>query len=220
MGAEQNKQNVARFDQWARSYDRGRMTPWFTRGQAKILEAFGLEEDDRLLDIGCGTGWAVIRAAQTVPSGGACGIDLSPGMISRATDLADGLSNVEFRVADAESVPYPDESFNAVMCTNSFHHYANPARALSEMRRVLKPGGQLIIGDSDRGACLWVRLWDMVNRVFEKGHVRYHTVEELRQLLHEAGIERSELIASEHCHFQKGKLASATYVVRAVEEKS
>ena len=60
----------------------------------------------------------------------------------------------------------------------------------------------------------------MLNRMFEKGHVRYYTFHELRQLLRDAGIERSELIASEHHHFRKGKLASATYVVRVIEEKS
>ena len=220
MRAGENQQNVARFDRWAKSYDRGRLRSWFTDGQAEILEALDLQEDDWLLDVGCGTGWAVMQAAQMVPSGKACGIDLSPGMISRANDLADGFSTVEFKVADAESIPYPEQSFDAILCTNSFHHYSTPVRALSEMRRVLKPGGRLIIRDSDRGACRWVWFWDRLNRAFEKGHVRYHTRTEVFELLEQAGIKHTELIASEHSHFRRGKVGTAVYIIRATEDDS
>ena len=219
MRAGQNQQNVPRFDRWAKTYDRGRMRSWFTEGQAKTLEVLELKEDDWLLDVGCGTGWAVMQAARMVPGGRACGIDLSPGMISRANGLTDGLSNVGFKVGDAESIPYPDESFDAVMCTNSFHHYSAPVRALSEMRRVLKPGGRLVIQDSDRGACLWVKLWDLINRTFEKGHVRYYSPQEVFRLLEEAGVDRAELLAAEHSHFRNRKLGSAIYRIRGIETK-
>ena len=220
MAVKDNVQNVAKFDKWSGSYDSGRMTQWFTDGQARTIEAFGLKQDSTLLDVGCGTGWAVRQTAELVPDGKACGIDISPGMISRATEQAEGVANVEFKLADAESIPYRDETFDAVMCTNSFHHYSSPVMALREMRRVLKAGGQLMIRDPDRGACLWVRLWDTFNRAFEKGHVRYYTLREAQQTLEEAGFAKVELVAFEHRHFQKGKIGSAVYVIRATEVKS
>ena len=220
MSVKQNQQNVTMFNQWAKTYHEGRMRRWLRSGQAKTLEAAGLKEDDWLLDVGCGTGWAVMQAAQLVPNGKACGIDLSPGMISKAKELGGNLPNVEFQLADAEAIPYPEESFNGIICTNSFHHYSAPVRALTEMRRVLKPGGRLIIRDQDRGACIWVWFWDIIHRIFEKGHVRYYTSKEVFQLLAEAGLNRTELVASEHSHFRKGKIMSAIYAIRAIEEKS
>lgn len=220
MAVKENRQNVAKFDEWSKSYESGRMTGWFTDGQARTIEAFGLKQDSSLLDVGCGTGWAVRQAAELVPDGKACGIDISPGMISRAKEETEGTLNMEFKVADAESIPYDDNTFDAVMCTNSFHHYSSPVTALREMRRVLKAEGQLMIRDSDRGACLWVRFWDTFNRAFEKGHVQYYTREETRQTLIEAGFENVELVSFEHRHFQKGKIGSAIYVIRATEDKS
>lgn len=215
MSSAQNQQNVPRFDRWARSYERGRMSRWFTSGQARAIQVLGLGPDDWLLDVGCGTGWAVVHAAQRLPGGMACGIDLSPGMVARAQALAQGVHNVEFRVADAEAIPYPSGRFNAVICTNSFHHYAAPLKALQEMRRVLKPGGQLVILDSDRGRCLWVKLWDLFNSAFERGHVRYYTVTEVLQLLRGAGIRRAGVVETEHFHFRRGKIGYAVYAIRA-----
>lgn len=219
MSVKQNQQNVAKFDQWAKSYHGGRMDRWFTSGQGRVLEALDMKEDGWLLDIGCGTGWAVMEAARHLPDGKACGIDLSQGMVSRATKLADGLGNVEFQVADAESIPYPAESFDAAICTNSFHHYSEPVRALREIRRVLKPRGRLVLLDADRSGCSWVWLWDRFNRAFEKGHVKYYTHAEVFQVLGEAGFKQAELVSSEHHHFRNGKIGSATFMIRAIEEK-
>ncbi len=220
MSVEQNQQNAAMFNRWAKTYDWGRMSQWLTAVQTKTIGALGLKEDDWLLDVGCGTGWAVMQAAQIIPKGRACGIDLSSGMISRANELAADFLNVEFQEADAEAIPYPEESFNAVICTNSFHHYSAPVRALSEIRRVLIPGGRLVIQDQDRGACFWVWIWDIFHRIFEKGHVKYYTPKEIFQLLDEAGIKQAELVASEHSHFHKGKIISAIFAIRAIENKS
>ena len=220
MDREQNQQNVAKFDQWSKTYNRGRMSHWFTGGQANVLSFLEFEEDAWVLDVGCGTGWAVMKMAEAVPDGKACGIDISPGMVSRAGELAEGLTNVEFRVADSESIPYPDESFNAVICTNSFHHYSSPVQALREMRRVLRPGGQLLIRDSNRKGCWWVWLWDRFNRAFEKGHVQYHTQQEVFGFLETAGIKQAFLASWEHSHFRNGKIGSACYLILASKEAS
>ncbi len=215
MSVEHNQQNVARFDRWARTYDVGRISPWLSEGQRRVLEVLSLEPNTWLLDIGCGTGWAVIQAAQKIPRGMACGIDLSPGMIAQARRQTDGHSNIEFRLADAESIPYPAESFEAVMCTNSFHHYSDPLQALSEMRRVLKPKGELLLLDSNRGGCIWVWLWDRIHRISERGHVKYYSEQELLVLLRKAGFHDAVVVESNHGHFQHGKIGWAVSLLRA-----
>ncbi len=215
MSLEQNQRSVTKFNRWAKTYDRGRLNPWFSRGQARVLEALRLKAGDWLLDVGCGTGWAIIQAAQQIPNGRACGIDLSPQMIKGARDLAGGLSNVEFQVADAEAIPYPAETFDAVICTHSFHHYSDPTAALAEIHRVLKPGGQLVLLDSNRGACLWVWLCNQVLLAIEKGHVQYYTEEELFRLLLNAGFTLPTLIALNHGHFGHGKVGWAVCLISA-----
>ena len=144
-----------------------------------------------------------------------CGIDLSPAMIAQAERHIDAHSNVEFRLADAESIPYSAERFEAVICTNSFHHYSDPLRALSEMRRVLKPKGTLILLDSNRGGCIWVWLWDRMLRILEKGHVKYYTEKELLLLLRKAGFSDPVVLESDHGHFRKGKIGWALSLFRA-----
>ena len=213
LAVTDNLQNVDKFDRWSKSYNDDRMQKWFASGQAKTVDILSLREGDSLLDVGCGTGWAVTYAAGKLSKGKACGIDLSPGMIAQARKTAAEFSNVEFHVADAEAIPYPDGTFDAIVCTHSFHHYSNPVEALREMKRVLVRDGKLLIQDSDRSACLWVRLWDLFNRTFEKGHIKYYTRREALDLLRKAGFENVHVMDFEHRHLNKGKIGCATYVI-------
>lgn len=215
MSLEQNQSGIARFNRWAKIYDRGHLKTWLKEAQATAVEGLDLKADDWFLDVGCGTGWAVIQAAGRLPAGMACGIDFSPAMIQRAWQNAERLSNAQFGVADAEAIPYPDGRFSAVICTNSFHHYSDPVRALSEMRRVLRPGGRVLLVDANRGGCLWVWCWDRILRVCERSHVRYYTSAEIMRLMSDAGFVRVTLVATEHGHLRYGKVAWARSVIRA-----
>jgi ubiquinone/menaquinone biosynthesis C-methylase UbiE len=178
------------FDRRAGSYESGVTSRWRDPVQRESLEALRLGAEDRLLDVGCGTGAASRSAASVAAS--VVGIDLSPEMIRQADELADGLLNVHFEIADSEHLPFQDGAFTAVLCSNSFHHYPDPGRAVREMARVLAPGGRLVIGDacSDRTAA---RVADVFLRRFEPGHVRLHRSHELGSFLQGAGLSRVEL---------------------------
>jgi ubiquinone/menaquinone biosynthesis C-methylase UbiE len=141
---------------------------------------------DRLLDVGCGTGFASRTAAAVAAS--VIGIDLSPEMIREARELATGIDRVRFEVGDAEHLSFGDGEFTAVLCSNSFHHYPDPQRAVDEMARVLAASGRLVIGD----ACsdlLPARIADAFLRRFEPGHVRLHRSTELGAFLYRAGLK-------------------------------
>ncbi|WP_276850655.1 class I SAM-dependent methyltransferase [Enterocloster lavalensis] len=132
------------FDRLAKDYDDscdGRFVRCMYR--EVIRRAVSLP-GDRVLDLGCGNG-NLIRMLGEVKQVSCWGADLSPQMIREAgKNLGEG---VNLAVADAASLPYGDGQFDIVICNASFHHYTEPERAVEEIRRVLRTGGTLILGD-------------------------------------------------------------------------
>jgi ubiquinone/menaquinone biosynthesis C-methylase UbiE len=175
------------FDRRAKSYEGGATSRWRDPVQRTSLAALDLTKDDLLLDVGCGTGAAsrAVSAATRL----VVGVDLSAEMIRRAAELASGVENVRFLIADSEQLPFDDGAFTAVLCSNSFHHYPDPSRAVREMARVLASDGRLVIGD----ACAdlpTARIADAVLRRIEPGHVRLYRSSELGSFLQRAGLSR------------------------------
>jgi ubiquinone/menaquinone biosynthesis C-methylase UbiE len=106
-----------------------------------------LEASQTVLDIGCGPGAAVRAASPLVTK--AVGVDRSEAMIEIARRRSQRLDNVEFSVAGAEELPFADSTFDRVWTIHSFHHWEDRAKGLTESRRVLRPGGKLLIIESD-----------------------------------------------------------------------
>jgi SAM-dependent methyltransferase len=181
-----------RFDRWARSYEHDRRSRFNAKPQQQALQALALGPDDRFLDVGCGTG-AAVRAAAAIAKR-AVGVDIAPGMIARAEELAAGVPNAEFVVGDSEDLPFADGEFTAALCTASFHHYPNPRRALAEIARVLAQGARLGLADgtADRAVA---RAADRVLRLLDRSHVRLYRTGELVAMLEEAGFD---VVAVEH----------------------
>ena len=118
----------------------------FTRGATEaILEAAQLRPGLRVLDLASGVGDPALSiAAKVAPSGRVTASDLGPGMISLAEELAhkQGLTNIEFREASAESLPFADESYDVLTCRFGVMFFPDLHKALRECLRVLKPGGR------------------------------------------------------------------------------
>src|SRR6266481_3145776 len=118
----------------------------FSRGATEaILEAAHLRHGMRILDLACGVGDPALSiAAEVAPSGRVTATDLGPGMMSLAEELArkKGLSNIDFREANAESLPFADASFDVLTCRFGIMFFPDLGKALRECLRVLKPGGR------------------------------------------------------------------------------
>ena len=119
----------------------------------KLVEILAEMRDRSLLDVGCGGGQAAIRMKERYPHLHLTGIDLSEGMIESARQRArsKGLA-IQFDVADAQALPFPDARFEVVYSFGSAKHWPDPLKGLGECWRVLKPEGELLIADATSDA--------------------------------------------------------------------
>ena len=103
-----------------------------------------VEEGAEVVEVAAGTG--LVTLALAGKAGRIRAVDISPGMIREAGKKAEenGVENVEFTVGDAYALPFADDSFDTAICNNALHNMVHPERALSEMRRGLKPGSTLV----------------------------------------------------------------------------
>jgi ubiquinone/menaquinone biosynthesis C-methylase UbiE len=97
---------------------------------------------ERVVDVGCGTGALLATVARTWPGAALTGVDPAAAMIGIARDR---LPAAELRVANAESLPLPDDSADLVLSTTSFNHWTDHPAALREIARVLVPGGLAVV---------------------------------------------------------------------------
>ena len=109
----------------------------------RLASAARVGPGDRVLDVACGTGVAARAAAEAAgPSGAVFGVDINPGMLAVAARAAPAIT---WREASAESLPFPDRSFDAVVSQFGLMFFADRDGALREMWRVLRPGGRLAV---------------------------------------------------------------------------
>lgn len=139
------------FDGQAAEYDRRDTYSYSQNGKIScrdIAQRIQGVPYEALLDVGCGTGFLIDMLAGQRKAR-YCGLDLSEGMIRMAKGK--GIPGAEFVSGSADKLPYPDKSFDIVTCSQSFHHYPYPEKAMREAMRVLKPGGLYILSDTGIG---------------------------------------------------------------------
>jgi ubiquinone/menaquinone biosynthesis C-methylase UbiE len=138
-------EHADRYGRWANRLLRG----LYERVAADVAAA-GLPDGARVLDVGTGPGRVPLAIAHAQPALRVEGLDQSPEMIVQARRNATdaGLDGaVAFTVGDVGDLPYPDASFDLIVSTLSQHHWADAAAGLRELRRVLRPGGEVWIYD-------------------------------------------------------------------------
>jgi ubiquinone/menaquinone biosynthesis C-methylase UbiE len=139
-----------------------------------LLKAARLTSGNHALDVAAGTGLAAEAAAVIVgPTGLVTATDISPAMIERAKERLCGATNIAFAVEDAQSLTFPDASFDAVICNMGLMYFSDPAQGLFEMQRVLRPGGWLSVSaNTSPATALLSRLLILIDRHVPAAHVR------------------------------------------------
>jgi len=133
------------FNEWAAAGRGDAMEDHHSDITDQTLGLMDFKPTDRVLDLGCGTGWASRRLARMVPEGEVVGIDVADEMLRRAEQASSGIANVRYLWGSAEKIPAADNSFDKVLSVESFYYYADQGKALDELRRVIAPGGRLFI---------------------------------------------------------------------------
>ncbi len=174
------------YDRLAARYDR-RWQPYIEATLNAVLEAVEFQGDEAVLDVPCGTGELKRRLIEKWPDLCITGVDLSTGMLAQAK-AKDEVNRVRWVEADVAELPLPDQSFDCVICANSFHYFRAPNEALAAMRRVLRPGGRLILVDwcDDYWACKVYSLW---MRWTDKAFYRTYSLKACVSLAEEASFQ-------------------------------
>lgn len=178
----------------------------YSRGHAegddleRIVELARATADDTVLDIATGGGHTALALARA--AGEVTATDLTPEMLTAAEKhiRGAGMSNVRFRIADAQALPFEDASFDIVTCRIAPHHFPRPDAFAREVRRVLRPGGRFLLEDSivpagEPGAFL-----NRVEAVRDPSHVCSLTLDQWWTVLLDAGfdVRRIETFRKRH----------------------
>ena len=121
-----------------------------------VLETLNLRTGERVLELGCGSGYYTHDAAQFVgPTGGVCAIDISPDQIAAAQARCAELAWVECREADIAAPPYGNAEFDVVFAVQALEYLSDLDGALRNIHRMLRPGGRLIVVATDWSSAVW-----------------------------------------------------------------
>jgi ubiquinone/menaquinone biosynthesis C-methylase UbiE len=134
---------------------------------AWTISMLDIQPDDQVLEIGFGPGQAIQEVAKLTPNGFVAGIDLSEVMVAQASKrnaAAIRAGRVLLQQGSESPLPFEDDKFNKIFAVNSMQFWSNPMEGLQEMRRVLKPGGRVVITIQP----MWAKTEEEVRRVGEK----------------------------------------------------
>jgi ubiquinone/menaquinone biosynthesis C-methylase UbiE len=209
---EWDKERAEQHARWAKMASRLTYAPFARRIVRSMASPEG---DSTLVDLGTGPGILSIELHKLLPQAKIIGVDLSSDMLEIARRNADeaGMSNYETRLGRAEEIPVESNSVNLVVTQSSFHEWEDQRKGLSEIFRILKPGGSLILKDYNRA---WLSGWrrslfkfllKVVGESYEDhvGMFKF-TFDQVADLLREAGFDEI-----------KGKARGLQFFVRAVK---
>jgi ubiquinone/menaquinone biosynthesis C-methylase UbiE len=172
------------FSRWAGFYESTPLLGRILRAQQdSAVERMNPVIGEKVLDLGCGPGRGLTALARR--GAHAVGLDYSPDMLQGASQIA------PVTRGSAVALPFKSGSFDAILCSNSFHHYPEPLACLREMRRVLKKGGRLILVDPNLDHPIARLIIYGGEAVMFGMDVHLHSAAGWRDLLFEAGFAQS-----------------------------
>ena len=183
------------FERWAPYYDSSFFDIfYFSQIRKKILALVEQYAKNSIaphaycLDAASGTGKVVAALGRAYPSAKFIGVDFSGEMIKRARErIANNIPNVNFAEANVTQMPFGEGTFDFVVCSDSFHHFANPVAALQEIRRVSKKGAIFLLVDPARDTRFQKICLGIFGTFFETPK-KYYSREEISDMLGKSGF--------------------------------
>ena len=187
-----------------------RMFVW-REGHAALLAPLELRPGSRVLDYGCGPGFMTEGMARIVgPAGRAYGVDLNAGFVANASHRSSESDNISFHLVDGDCIPLDDTTVDRLLCKNVLEYVPDVQTTLAEFRRVLEPGGRLLLIDSDWGFVA-VEPWGMerTKRFFDAAAPAFKEPEigrKLRSHLLDAGFDHVDVRVQAGVDIEGGSL--------------
>ncbi len=183
MGILENKARARLFYKYlSKVYDTINPFIWNEEMRTEAIGMLDIQPGDRILDVGCGTGFATegLLAHENVEEVWA--LDQSPHQLGKAYAKFGRTGPVHFHMGDAERLPFATDSFDIIWSSGSIEYWPNPVRALREFRRVVKPGGQiLVVGPNYPKTTVMQKIADAIMLFYDE--------EEADEMFHAAGLE-------------------------------
>jgi ubiquinone/menaquinone biosynthesis C-methylase UbiE len=132
------------------------ITPDVVAQRNVFLNELNIKPGERVLDVGSGPGFLARAIAELVGKlGSVCGVDVSEFLLNVARAQTTDQSGIEFVYGDVTKLPYPDEDFDTVVCTQVLEYVPDVDAALAEIHRVIKKGGRIALLDTDWDSMIW-----------------------------------------------------------------
>ena len=168
MGILEDKANARLFYKYlSKVYDQINPFIWNAEMRDEALEELDIDSTDRVLDVGCGTGFAtegLLQYSQDIH-----GLDQSIHQMEKAFNKFGRTDDVRFYRGDAERLPFADNSFDVIWSSGSIEYWPNPVDALCEFRRVVKPGNRvLVVGPDYPDSWLFQQLADAIMLFYDE----------------------------------------------------
>lgn len=182
------KKSEAAYDKKANKYTQtfdSKVTEYLKK---RAIEKLAFENGDKVLDVACGIG-DLLKRLKEKSLIDIYGVDISSKMVEESRKNLNGNNNI--KVGNVESIPFDNEMFDSVITTAAFHHFQNPIEAIKDIKRVLKPGGRIIIYDFT----LPIVVRQMVNpfiKLSPEGDVKFYSLKEIKEMFTNEGFESIE----------------------------
>ena len=195
----QTSSTLAQFDDaGARRIEGVYLTPDVVAQRERVLQQLAPQAGERALDIGCGPGltsWALGEAVG--PQGHVLAVDMAEAMLTLARQRCQSQSQVQFQNLDVTHLPMSDHSFDVALATQVYEYVPDITRALKELARVVRPGGRVLLVDTDWESAVWASRDDRrMRRVLEawNEHIPWPQLpRNLVQLLQQAGFQEVQV---------------------------
>lgn len=143
MGILENKKRARTFYKYfSKIYDYVNPIFYSEEMRKKVVDMANLSEGSLVLEVGCGTGFTTYEIVRRVGESNVVAVDLTPEQMIKAVER---FGNTNFVLGDAENLPFKDNTFDAAISAGSIEYWPNPQKGVSEMARVTKSGGRVVI---------------------------------------------------------------------------